>query len=170
MVKYISFDPAIRNCAYAKMNIDDENKISDLTFDIFDLTNNKKVLKCSFEEIISNLLWNLKLLNCDDVDMVLIENVPSMKNPMLKSVSICIYVYYLNLGYNVKLISPNTKPDEIKKCKTYNERKKKSIELGLNLLNENDKIKIQRYKKQDDITDCIIACKSYHDKINKLHN
>ena len=55
-MKYIAFDPAIKNLAYCILNIDNENKINNLSFGTFDLCDGLKVKKCSFNNIIDNFL------------------------------------------------------------------------------------------------------------------
>lgn len=163
MTKYLAFDPAVRNLAYSKMTIDDE--ISNLSFGIFDLTNNKKVKQCSFDEIINNLIKSLDMVVIDDVDMILIENQPSRLNQISKSVSICIYTYFKVKGCNVKLISPSRKLNSKEKNKlSYRERKAEGVKMCFNLIKMTDKLRIQEYTKKDDICDCILMTYAYHTK------
>jgi len=165
MVKYLSFDPGIKNLSYCKMNIDDENKISNLNFGIFDLTNNKKVKQCSFSCIIDNLIKYLNLIQLDGVDTVLIENQPSKLNMISKSVSICIYTYFKMKNMNVLLISPSRKLNNKEQGKmTYKERKCQSVKLCYERIDKMDKLILQQYGKQDDIADCINQAYAFHSK------
>lgn len=166
MVKYISFDPAIKNLAYCKMDIDDENKISNLNFGLFDLTDNKKVKQCSFSQIIDNLLKYLNLIQLDNVNMVLVENQPSKLNMISKSISICIYTYFKMKNMDVRLISPSRKIKNSKKM-TYKQRKEESVKLCCSRINEMDKLILDQYAKKDDIADCINGGYAFHLSFNK---
>ena len=50
-----------------------------------------------------------ELKNIQDVDIVLIENQPVFKNPIMKSLQMLIYGYYLKLGKEIFLINAKNK-------------------------------------------------------------
>jgi hypothetical protein len=155
-MKILSIDPAIKTLAVSKFDISN-NKITNLEMNLINLVGNNKVSSFKFEEIVDSLFEAIEKINIDNVDVVLIENIPSYKNPKIKSVSVCLYSYYVLQGLNVVFCSPNSKNAEIKACKTYAERKKKSVELCTELLKDTDDfIKFNSYKKKDDIADSIL--------------
>lgn len=157
MVRILSFDPAIKNLTYSIVNVNkQDNTISLVSFDMFDIANGNKVKQCKFNDLMNNLIMCLKSIDLTEVDCVVIENQPSLKNPAVKSVSVCIYGFFKAKDMNVSFVSPNSKPKEIKECKTYKERKNKSIELGFSILCPIDKERVMKYKKQDDIMDSIL--------------
>ena len=162
MVRYLSIDPAIKNLAMVKMTIDD--KISNIDFNLIDLADGKKVKKCKFEDLIVRLIWELKTMNVDDVDLILIENNPSFKNPTAKSIEMVIYGFFLEKGHNVKLVSPCRKLGKRKDKQTYKERKAESIKLTYENIDTIDKKRLQKFEKRDDLCDCIMMAKAYHDK------
>jgi hypothetical protein len=154
-MKILSIDPAIKSLAISKMDIND-GVISNLEMHIFNLCGKNKVSSFKFSEIVDLLFESIEKITTDDVDIIIIENIPSYKNATIKSISILLYGYYVLRGDNVVFVSPNSKPAEIKACKTYAERKKKSVELCKNLLKD-DNLKIfNNFKKKDDIGDTIM--------------
>jgi len=164
MVRYLSLDPAIRNLAFAKLNINDK-EISELDLGMFDLAGNKKVKHCKFDDLINNLIKALDMIVIDDVDIILIENQPSKLNQTSKSLSICMYTYFKMKNKDVKLISPSRKLSNKEKNKlSYRERKGESVKECFNLIKMTDKLRIQEYNKQDDICDCILQAYAYHIK------
>jgi NACalpha-BTF3-like transcription factor len=167
MVKYLSIDPAIKNLGIVKLNIDDNNDIKIIETNLIDLTGGQKVKKCSFEHIIDSLIDNLKLIDIKDIDCVLIENIPSFKNPSIKTISSIIYGYYREKGLNTKFVSPSKKLKGQDKM-TYAERKKEGIKKCFELIKEEDVklIKEQFKSKMNDITDCIIQAYEFN-KSNK---
>ena len=160
MVKVLSFDPAIKNLAACKMDIDN-NKISNLECNIFDLADGKKAKSVKFEKMINNLLDKLGTIDCSDVKLVLIENIPSMRNPTVKSISIAIFTYFAMKNFDVHFVSPSRKLSKEENKLSYRERKKASINKAFALLNEDDKIKLNDFKKIDDIADCINQAINY---------
>jgi hypothetical protein len=156
-MKILSIDPAIKSLAISKFDILN-NKITNLEMNLINLVGNNKVSSFKFEEIVDSLFEAIEKINIDNVDVVLIENIPSYKNPSIKSVSVCLYSYYVLQGLNVIFCSPNSKNAEIKACKTYAERKKKSVEICTELLKDDDDNlkKFNSYKKKDDISDSIL--------------
>jgi hypothetical protein len=164
MVKYISIDPGIKNLGIVKLNIDGDD-IEIIETNLIDLISGQKVKKCSFEYIIDSLIDNLKLIDIEDIDYILIENIPSFKNPSIKTISSIIYGYYKEKGLKVKFISPSKKLKDQNKM-SYAERKKEGIKKCFEIIKENDvKLIKEKFKsKMNDITDCIIQAYEYDKK------
>ena len=123
---------------------------------------------CSFESIMKSLTDQLSHYDIDNVALVLIENIPSRLNMMVKSISIATYAFFMSKGLNVKLVSPSKKLSKEQNKLTYKERKDAGIKKCLDLLTEDDKLKIQNYKQNKlpiaDICDCIIQAYEYFKK------
>ena len=154
MMRLVSVDPAIKTLAICKLDVND-TKISNLEMMLIDLCPEKKVKSCSFGDIMKSLFVELEKINMDGVKTVIIENIPSYKNATIKTISIGIYSFFSIKGYDTIFVNPNSKNKEIKACKTYVERKKKSIELAMDLLDDKSREKLFAFKKKDDISDCI---------------
>lgn len=161
MTTILSIDPAIKNLGIVKMQFKLGVKVSDLDINLIDLCNGKKVKEVKFIDIIENLLDNLNKIDITDVDVVLIENIPSMKNPSVKSISVAIFTYYAMKNKEVHFVSPSRKLTKEENKLTYKERKKASIKKVIESLNEEEVKQINKYKKIDDICDCISQAKAY---------
>ena len=162
-MKVLSIDPALKNLAITKVSFDEDKNITDIEPNLINIMGKTKTI--TYDKMMNNLIVELDKINIDDCDSVIIENQPSLKNMKVKSVSVAIFTYFLiKKKNNVHFVSPNSKPKEIKECKTYAQRKKLSIELGLNLLNDECKDKINQYKKKDDVLDSILQAKYFVDK------
>lgn len=117
-----------------------------------------------------------------EAELVLIENQPSLKNPIMKSVQMLLYSYFLIRGMvdlkkvtDIKLISASNK---LKKCntiekfkdrsKSYKDRKKLAVDYCYYLLEELEPIEQQDYFsgncKKDDLADCYLQAMYYLDK------
>ncbi len=166
-MKYLSIDPAIKNLGVVKLNIDDNNNIEITEMLLIDLIDGLSVKKCSFEYIIDNLIEKLKSIDINGVDCVLIENIPSFKNPSIKSISSIIYGYDKLQGLKIKFVSPSKKLKGQNKM-TYSERKKEGIKKAFNIIKEEDTIIIKNKfrSKMNDVTDCIIQAYEYHKNNN----
>nr|QFG74026.1 MAG: hypothetical protein [Megaviridae environmental sample] len=106
------------------------------------------------------------------VDSVVIENQPSLKNPKMKAVSNCIYDFYLIRGKfdasitTIKFMSPLNKskimkdvPEELHPTvKTkYTFTKKLAIICAKRLLEgSQQKITLEKHKKKDDLCDAFL--------------
>lgn len=116
-----------------------------------------------------------------EAELVLIENQPSLKNPIMKSVQMLLYSYFLIRGMvdlqkvtGIKLISASNK---LKKCntidkfkdrsKSYKDRKKLAVDYCYYLLEELEPIEQQDYFsgncKKDDLADCYLQAMYYLD-------
>ena len=162
-MKVLSIDPALKNIAITKVLFDEDKNITDVEPNLINIIGKTKTI--TYDKMMNNLIVELDKINIDDCDSVIIENQPSLKNMKVKSVSVAIFTYFLiKKKNNVHFVSPNSKPKEIKQCATYAKRKKMSIELGLNLLNDECKDKIKQFQKKDDVLDSILQAKYFVDK------
>jgi hypothetical protein len=159
------FDNYINNCKHC---IDKEKNINKI--DIF----NFKYHIIFFLESNHNILFN-------NINIILIENQPSLKNPRMKMVSDMIYDWYLikynnikinNINYpkiEIKLLAPSTKfyiiNDLYKKLlksqnkkKKYQFNKKLSITLCNIIIGDNKYIRyyLSIFNKYDDLCDVFI--------------
>ena len=111
-----------------------------------------------------------------DVDTVLIENQPALKNPTMKSVQMILFSYFLINGVstdksvqNIEMINARNKlkaykgpPIECKIKDKYKKTKFLGIEYCKKMIQENEKIKeeyrnlFQDSKKQDDLSDAYL--------------
>ena len=141
----------------------------------------KHVVKCGkmpFQDI-SILLFNIidnehpNFINCD---YVLIENQPSLRNPISKSISCLLYSYFVIRGIidvknikEIKFISPSNKlkvdikntnkviTKDIKdKTIIYKLTKKLGIKYCKSLINDSDLEILNQYKKKDDMCDAFL--------------
>jgi hypothetical protein len=97
------------------------------------------------------------------IDIILIENQISTLATRMKTIQGMIAQYFINNNkINIKFISSKNKlKDYDVSKKTYNERKKSSIEITNKLLSENLDINIykeffSKNKKKDDLADCFL--------------
>jgi hypothetical protein len=98
-MKLLSWDVGIYNLSYCILEKNDENKeIKIIDWNIVNLVDSEKMKKdrnLLFENIPRKLHELPQLL---DVDSVVIENQPSLKNPQMKSIQMILYSYFLILG------------------------------------------------------------------------
>tara|TARA_Y100000590_G_scaffold425984_1_gene534534 strand:- start:534 stop:947 length:414 start_codon:yes stop_codon:yes gene_type:complete len=109
-----------------------------------------------------------------NVDCVLIENQPVLKNPTMKSIQMILYTYFLMNGIikktmkELKFISARNKlkmydgpPIELKTKNKYVRRKKLSIAHCKYMIQDNEKwtIFLNEHKKKDDLADSYLQAK-----------
>lgn len=99
-MKVLSWDVGIYNLSYCILEQNNENKedIKIIDWDIVNLVDNDEMKKnrtLLFENIPKKLYEKQQLL---EVDLVVIENQPSLKNPQMKSIQMILYSYFLILG------------------------------------------------------------------------
>ncbi len=170
----LSFDIGIKNMAYCLMN--DEGII--IKLGILDISNNKNKLDDVGNiliEKLNELIIEIEEYNRIDLLEVLIENQPSLLNPVMKSIQMIVYSYFLIRNVDgiiknkIELVSPSRKLIYMKENndinlifeKTYKNNKKNSIDFVMNYLNKNELNKkwidyLKIIKKKDDISDTII--------------
>lgn len=185
---------------------------------IFYCSNHLKVIKNKF--IKENSLKKIKKVNCTkenlsilgkrmyelldshseilQVDKIIIENQPSLKNPTMKTISMLLFSYFVMRGIIdksknnnaiecIEFISPNGKlkindsltKNILKMCKTKQEKYKTTKELGIiyckELLkicpNSSELIKtLDVNKKQDDMADAFLHAYYYLNGSTDLDN
>jgi|TARA_B110000971_G_scaffold42603_2_gene41950 hypothetical protein len=131
----------------------------------------------------SEMINKLRLLpNLLDVDIVVIENQPVLKNPTMKSIQMVLYSFFLINGYtspsssitNIALFNASRKLDiydgpeitDIPDASTYSGRKKLSIAYTQYFL-KNNSTKLEffnKHKKKDDLADSYLQCLTYYKK------
>ena len=123
-MKILSWDIGILNLSYCILEKNEENQIKIIGWDIVNLVDNEEMKKnrtLIFENIPRKLHEIPELLN---VDIVVIENQPCLKNPQMKSIQMIMYSYFLILG---KVIGNNTENstyiDKIDFCSASNKLK-----------------------------------------------
>ena len=97
-MKVLSWDVGIYNLSYCILEKKDNNEPKIIGWDIVNLVDNEAMRKdrnLLFENIPRKLNDIPELL---DVDIVIIENQPSLKNPQMKSIQMILYSYFLILG------------------------------------------------------------------------
>ena len=121
------------------------------------------------------------LKNVDNLDHVLIENQPVLKNPKMKSIQMIIYSFFLfkttnsDKSFNVKLFNPSTKLQiydgpviTTGKKNKYANRKALSIEYTKYFLNKYEDNKwvniFNNSKKQDDLADAYLQALTFYSK------
>ena len=144
------------------------NKTFDTTFKLIKIKKPKKK-KIKIHELGKNLIVELnKYPEFLNIDYVLIENQPVLKNPTMKSVQMILYSYFLINGLikntikEIKFISARNKlkiydgpPIEVKVKGKYAKRKRLSIEHCRYMINDNE-TNLQffnEHKKKDDLAD-----------------
>lgn len=121
------------------------------------------------------------LKNVDNLDYVLIENQPVLKNPKMKSIQMIIYSYFLfkttnsDKSFSVKLFNPSTKLQiydgpviTTGKKNKYANRKALSVEYTkyfLDKYEDNEWVNIfNNSKKQDDLADAYLQALTFYSK------
>lgn len=100
-MKIVSWDVGVYNLAYCIIEKKNNEPPKIIGWNIVNLVDNEKMKKnrnLLFENIPRKLQEIPELL---DVDYVVIENQPSLKNPQMKSIQMILYSYFLILGKTV---------------------------------------------------------------------
>lgn len=147
-------------------------------------TKNITVKKCSKQPMqeLSEKLYNKldTIKQFQEVDEILIENQPSFKNPVMKTISMLLYGYFvmrcvidkkINKHVEIKLISPSNKlkidkittekilnKDKIKQTggNTYKLTKKLGVKYCRALICKSDEEILNSFKKKDDLCDSFL--------------
>lgn len=160
----VSWDIGITNLAYCLM----EDKII-LQWGIIDIREDGNPKKKNITKIAPILLSKMLIKNdLLDVDHVLIENQPCMKNPVMKSIQMILYTFYImekiknKRIIDIHLISASNKlkvyngPDIVLTVKSSYTRRKKLAILHTNYFLKDNFIKLSylnQHKKKDDLCD-----------------
>ena len=136
-MKILSWDVGIINLSYCIIEYDEDTKENKILFwgiiNLIDDPIMKKNMNLVFENIPKKLHENNFLL---DVDAVVIENQPSLKNPKMKSIQMIVYSYFLIFG---KVLNEN-KIKQIDFCNASNKLKVyKGPEISLDDLKKRKK-------------------------------
>lgn len=121
-MKILSWDVGIINLSYCIIEYNKDTKENKILFwgiiNLIDDPIMKKNMNLVFENIPKKLHENNFLL---DVDAVVIENQPSLKNPKMKSIQMIVYSYFLMFG---KVLNENeNKIQQIDFCNASNKLK-----------------------------------------------
>jgi hypothetical protein len=119
----------------------------------------KEAKKLNLCELCNKLIKCIKTIDVSEINDVIIENQPSLKNPFMKTIQVMILSYFVNNDKNVILQNPISKTFGHKftdKKNKYRDTKLFGITLVKNLINESDFKKIVTNKKTDDICDAIL--------------
>ena len=137
---------------------------------------NKQPLQSLIEKLYNKLDSFTEFLHIDEV---LIENQPSLHNPTMKTISTCLYSYFIMRGIIdkdkmnsminfIKFVSPSNKlkvdakntSDILDKKqnsrKKYRLTKSLGIKYCLSLIENKDKDILKTYKKKDDMCDAFL--------------
>jgi len=153
-MKILSWDVGIYNLSYCILEKNEETKeIKIIDWDIVNLVDNEEMKKnrnLIFENIPRKLYEKPQLL---DVDIVVIENQPSLKNPQMKSIQMILYSYFLILG---KVIGNGDKSDgyiqSIDFCSASNKLK---VYDGPEIILEEKPKRVSKAKPKKDIPEIV---------------
>jgi hypothetical protein len=181
METVVSFDPGIKNLAFCILKINLETgKVYISDWDNVKLLDDR-VKTISYDKLTQSI-YDFLVPKFDDmeIDYVVIENQPAIKNPKMKNVQMTVYNYFTMKNYrngkslsSVNFISASCKLKickemgiEIKGGSKYSKNKKKSIEAVTRILTsvensqEPDEVYNLEYfckhKKKDDLSDTLL--------------
>lgn len=189
-MKILSIDCGIKNLAYCVITLDENNEKSDLEYsiekwDVVDVLDSEHVEKKKPDfyftsERLIEMLYDTFSIDIDfsGFDYVLIENQPVQKNPVMKSIQMIIYTFFLMMRHQfgqttiIRLVSASNKLKVLKRplafsqkivdCKNeYKKKKLMAVELCLHYLKEimHDEVNLQKIStcnKKDDYADCFL--------------
>lgn len=166
-MRALAIDVGIKNFSFCIVS--DKKNIE--TWECISLIDdNEKCKNKSLDDLTELILLKLSELfdNNIDIDIVLIENQPNTLNPLMKTLSVVIFTYFNLLRIQtgsvkkVKFISSQKKLScnlVEGKPKSYNERKKMSIETTckyLDIIDIEKKKWFLKQKKKDDLSDAFL--------------
>lgn len=192
----LSFDIGIKNLAYCilKYNTEDNSDIRIIKWNIIPLLDkNEKCKGFPLDELTKRMYEQLnKEFYSYDIDIVLLENQPVLKNPVMKSVQMILFSYFqyqkIMLNREIKLIKFINAGNKLKVGRNFNEInynaeinaiKSKYTRNKKFAILYTDKILIDRlkdsknneyfnkHKKKDDLADAFLQAIYYID-FNKL--
>jgi len=122
-MRVLSWDVGIYNLSYCIIEKIENEDPKIIGWDIVNLVDNEQMKKnrnLLFENIPRKLHEIPQLL---DVDLVVIENQPSLKNPQMKSIQMILYSYFLILGKVIGNETTKSYIDKIDFCSASNKLK-----------------------------------------------
>jgi hypothetical protein len=122
-MRILSWDVGIYNLSYCIIEKIENETPKIIGWDIVNLVDNEQMKKnrnLLFENIPRKLHELPQLL---DVDYVVIENQPSLKNPQMKSIQMILYSYFLILGKVIGNETTKSYIDKIDFCSASNKLK-----------------------------------------------
>ena len=128
-MKILSWDVGIYNLSYCILERDDNDhsNVKIIDWDIVNLVDNedmKKNIKKNINILFENIPRKLhELPQLLDVDIVVIENQPSLKNPKMKSIQMILYSYFIILGKVIGNDNNSSYIDKIDFCSASNKLK-----------------------------------------------
>ena len=187
----LSFDIGVKNLAYCLFYFKSEHtpinlkdaELEIIEWDVIDLNEFFSTKKPSFNERTNVLLIKIhELFSLIEIDYVLIENQPVLKNPIMKSIQMIIYTYFKHLQLNesklikdtliinasnkirfaLNVLSKEFKEDiEISKDKkSYKDNKQLAITYIKKVLNYKNLLNqlefFNSYSKKDDLADTLL--------------
>jgi hypothetical protein len=178
----LAFDIGINNLAYCHAIYDVKDKSLNIkSWNIIQLKQPKE--KKDFTEISTILMQTLQRMFWDEhFDVVLLENQPVMKNPIMKTIQIMIYSFFMvqktqkELDNQVKLVSAQSKLKVAQKdfidcshittADKYKRNKETAISYARYYLtytkqDEEWCLFFNQMKKLDDIADCLLYIINY---------
>lgn len=160
-MRVLGIDPASKNLAFCLLE-KTEDHMSILLWDKMDITQGKK--KPTTQDMIAEMFRQFDTLKetLKNVDCVCIENQPSLKNPVCKSLSIALLSYFIMQNTKVVFVRP---PMSKQKGMTYTQRKKASIKQVTNLLTKSELNFLNKHKKKDDMCDAYNIARGYLFKV-----
>lgn len=185
-----SLDVGIYNLSYSIIKIikkqdpsgnDIESVVKILKWDCIEIANRDSMKKNKEHVLINMPLVLDNITEFHNCDVILIENQPCMKNPIMKKIQCHLHAYFIIKGFHnkdskielIKPINASNKlkvydgPDlDIKQCKSkYIMRKKYAVEhckYFLEKYEENDYMEhYMKQKKKDDYADCYLQALYY---------
>lgn len=102
MVRVLSFDVGVKNLALCDLIYNTESRTTTITnWTVLNISNEAKSTKYDIGQVCENLMHALLERyqhtegSNDIIDVVLIENQPVIKNPIMKSIQIMIYTFFM---------------------------------------------------------------------------
>lgn len=171
-MKIVSIDIGIKNLAICV--IDESLKIYD--WKVIDISSSSK--KTEISDLATNIYSGLDNNDWSDINHVLIENQPVLKNPTMKTVQILVYGYFHSLKMrcvselDVRFISARSKltVDNVVTCTKYKTKyknsKMSSVLTTFEYLKDHDMLCVfTDSKKKDDLADCFLQAVYFIQKI-----
>ena len=175
----ISIDVGIRNLAFILIEVNEINIHKILKWEVIELCD-KDEKACNVNNVKIgknlNILLNEKLKDYK-IDKILIENQIGQNAIKMKTIQGMINMYFIMNNYEIDDIINYNAVHKLKyfidkKKTTYAERKKLSKEITKKLCetyyDEEINNYYKKFKKKDDLADCLLQCIDYMKKINYI--